>query len=109
MAMACCGSVWLFIVLSVPVFGEAHLRCLVIDYFAPPLYHRNDGLLAHLFYLVYSACKILCSCVCSFVYAKDHIFYRLFLIIAPLINAKVVAKTKALLCDVPPAPEVAVD
>jgi hypothetical protein len=91
------------------IVGKAYRSCLVVYYFSSPLYYRHDCLLAHLLYLTDSRCKLFGCSIGSLFYAKDDVLSRLLLILTTFIDAKVVAKTESLLCNIAPASQVAIN
>jgi hypothetical protein len=91
------------------IVGKAYRGCLVVYYFPSPLYYCHDCLLAHLLYLTDNRCKLFGCSISPLFYAKDDVLSRLLLVLTPFIDAKVVAETKSLLCNIAPASQVAIN
>jgi hypothetical protein len=99
----------LTVVIVDAIVGKVYRGCLVIYYFSSPLNYCHYCLLAHLLYLTDSRCKLFGCSIGSLFYAKDDVFGRLLLILTTFIDAKVIAKTESLLCNIAPASQVAIN
>jgi hypothetical protein len=105
------GFLWLALTAIIvgDIVGKVYRGCLVVYYFPSPLNYCHDCLFAHLLDLTDSRCKLFGCGIGPLFYAKDDVLSRFLLVLTTFIDAKVVAETKSLLCNIAPASQVAIN